>query len=45
MSELPDPDEYEDVESWLADVMSSGELDGETMDELVEKFGRSPWVE
>lgn len=45
MPDLPDPDDYESLEAWLADVMSAAELDSETMDEIIEKLGRSPWVE
>lgn len=44
MADLPDPNDYDDLEEWLADVTSSTQLDGETMDELVEKFSRSQWV-
>lgn len=44
MAELPEPEDYESVEDWLADVMSTEDLDMETMDAIVEKFGRSPWV-
>jgi hypothetical protein len=45
VSDLPDPSEYEELEAWLADVMSAAELDSETMGEIIEKLGRSPWVE
>lgn len=45
MPDIPEPDGYDSVEAWLADVMDAQELDNETMDEVIEKLGRSPWVE
>lgn len=45
MPELPNPEEYEDVEDWFAEVFTTDKLDREMMDEIIDTFGQSRWVE
>jgi DNA-binding MarR family transcriptional regulator len=45
MSSIPDPDDYDQLEDWFADIGAEGDVDQATLEEVADRLSKSGWVE